>query len=58
VVITEESIETDGASARVAGQVVRFFETKTGVSVINTVGTIFHLRKSDTGWTIERLEAR
>jgi hypothetical protein len=58
VVIKEESIATDGASARVAGQVVRSFETKTGVSGSNTVRTIFHLRRSDTGWTIERLEAR
>ena len=58
VVIKDESIAIDGASARVACQVVRSFETKTGVGGSNTVRTVFHLRKSGAGWIIERLESR
>ncbi len=58
VVIKDESIVLDGDSARVTCQVVRSFETKTGVAGSNTVRTVFHLRRSGTGWTIERLELR
>ncbi len=58
VVIKDESIVLDGDSARVTCQVVRSFETKTGVAGSNTVRTVFHLRRSGTAWTIERLESR
>ena len=58
VVIKDESIVLDGDSARVTCQVVRSFETKTGVAGSNTVRTVFHMRRSGTGWTIERLESR
>ena len=58
VVIKDESIAIDGGTARVACQVVRSFETKSGVSGSNTLRTVFHLRKTGAGWTIERLQSR
>ena len=58
VVIKDESIAVDGATARVACQVVRSFATKTGVDGSNTVRTVFHLRRAGAGWTIDRLESR
>ena len=41
------------ATATVTCQVVRSFETKNGVAGSNTVPTIFHLRRSGAGWTID-----
>jgi eukaryotic-like serine/threonine-protein kinase len=58
VAVKDESISLDGDAARVSCQVVRSFETKTGVAGSNTVRTVFHLRRSGAGWTIERLESR
>ena len=58
VVIKDESIAIDGNSARVTCQVVRSFETKSGVSGSNTLRTVFHLRRAGSGWTIDRLESR
>ena len=58
VAIKNESIALDGGTARVTCQVVRSFETKTGVAGSNTLRTVFHLRKGDAGWTIERIESR
>jgi eukaryotic-like serine/threonine-protein kinase len=58
VEIRDERIEVDGPTARVTCQVVRSFETKNGVAGSNTVHSLFHLRRSGTGWTIERLDSR
>jgi hypothetical protein len=58
VEIRNERIEVDGPTARVTCEVVRSFETKTGVAGSKTVQNIFHLRRSGSGWTIERLESR
>ena len=58
VEIRDERIDVDGPTATVTCQVVRSFETKNGVAGSNTVQSIFHLRRSGSGWTIERLESR
>jgi serine/threonine-protein kinase len=58
VEIRDERIDVDGATAKVTCQVARSFETKNGVAGSNTVPSIFHLRRSGPGWTIERLESR
>jgi serine/threonine-protein kinase len=58
VEIRDERIDVDGPTARVTCQVVRSFVTKNGVGGSNTVHSIFHLRRSGSGWTIERLESR
>jgi serine/threonine-protein kinase len=58
VEIRDERIELDGQTAKVTCQVVRSFETKNGVAGRNTVASVFHLRRSGAGWTIERLESR
>lgn len=58
VEIRDERIDLDGPTATVTCQVVRSFETKNGVAGSNTVQSIFHLRRSGSGWTIERLESR
>jgi hypothetical protein len=58
VEIRQERIDVDGETATVTCQVVRSFETKTGVAGSNTVPTIFHLRRSGSGWTIDRLLSR
>ena len=58
VEIRDERIDVDGPAARVTCQVVRSFETKNGVAGRNTVHSIFQLRRSGSGWTIERLESR
>jgi eukaryotic-like serine/threonine-protein kinase len=56
--IRNERITISGATATVTCDVVRRFETKTGVAGGNTSQTTFHLRRSGSGWTIERLESR
>ncbi len=53
-----EQITLDGATATVTCEVVRSYETKTGVNGSNAVASIFHLRRSGSGWIIERLESR
>ena len=58
VTMTDERIEVDGATATVACQVMRAFQTKNGVNGSNTVRSIFHLRRTGTGWTIARVESR
>jgi hypothetical protein len=58
VEIRGERIEVDGATATVACQVVREFQTRSGVDGSNTLSTVFHLRRAGMGWTIERLESR
>jgi serine/threonine-protein kinase len=58
VEIRDERIEVEARTARVTCQVVRSFEPKNGVTESNTVQSIFHLRRSGSGWTIERLESR
>jgi hypothetical protein len=58
VEIRDERIELEGATAKVACQVVRAFQTKSGVDGSNTVATVFHLRRTGAAWTIERLESR
>jgi serine/threonine protein kinase len=58
VEIRDERIEVEARTARVTCQVVRSFEPKNGVAESNTVQSIFHLRRSGSGWTIERLESR
>jgi hypothetical protein len=56
--IRDERIDLQGPTATVACQVVRSFEPKNGVAGSNTLPTIFHLRRTGSGWTIERLESR
>jgi serine/threonine protein kinase len=58
VEIRDERIDVDGATAKVTCQVARSFETKNGVAGSHSVPSIFHLRRSGPGWTIERLESR
>ena len=58
VEIGDEQIKIDGETATVTCQVVRSFEMKTGVTGGNTRRSVFHLRRSGAGWTIERLESR
>jgi len=58
VAIRDERIAVDGPTATVTCQVVRSFETKNGVAGSNTVQSIFHLRRSGSGWTIERVQSR
>jgi len=58
VEIRNERVDVAGPTATVTCEVVRSFETKNGVAGRNTVGSIFHLRRSASGWTIERLESR
>ena len=56
--IRDERIAVDGGTATVTCQVVRSFETKSGVTGSNTVASVFHLRRNGSIWTIERLESR
>jgi hypothetical protein len=56
--IRDERIAVDGATATVTCQIVRSFETKSGVTGSNTVASVFHLRRNGSIWTIERLESR
>jgi serine/threonine-protein kinase len=56
--IRDQSIRVDGQTAAVTCQVVRSFETKTGVKGRDARQTIFHLRRSGSAWTVERLESR
>jgi len=58
VEIKDERIDVDEQTATVTCQVVRSFETRNGVEGSNTVPTIFHLRRSGSGWTIDRLASR
>ncbi|MFN2446993.1 MAG: protein kinase [Vicinamibacterales bacterium] len=58
VEIRDERIAVDGPTATVTCQVVRSFETKNGVAGSNIVQSVFHLRRSGSVWTIERLESR
>lgn len=58
VEIKDERINVEGQTATVTCDVVRSFETKTGVSQSHTVRSTFHLRRGGSGWTIERLESR
>jgi serine/threonine protein kinase len=56
--IRDERISVDGGTATVTCQVIRSFETKSGVAGSNTVETVFHLRQIGTSWTIDRVESR
>jgi serine/threonine protein kinase len=56
--IRDERIAVEGMTATVTCQVVRSFETKTGVTGSNAVASVFHLRRSGSVWTIEHLESR
>ncbi|HUE84785.1 MAG TPA: serine/threonine-protein kinase [Vicinamibacterales bacterium] len=56
--IRDERIVVEGPTATVTCQVVRSFETRNGVSGSNTVDTVFQLRRTESGWTIARLESR
>lgn len=58
VEIRDERIIVEVQTATVTCEVVRSFVTKTGVAGSHTVHSIFHLRRSGSGWTIERLESR
>jgi len=58
VEIRDPRIAVEGMTATVTCQVVRSFETRSGVRGSNTVDSIFHLRRSGSAWTIERLESR
>ena len=46
------------ATATVTCEVVRSFETRSGVSQTHTFDSIFHLRQQGSAWTIERIESR
>jgi hypothetical protein len=56
--IRDERIAVEGITATVTCQVVRSFETRNGVTGSNAVDSIFHLRRTGSAWTIERLESR
>jgi len=56
--IRNERLVVDGVTATVRCQVVRSFETKNGVAGSRTVDSVFHLRRTGSAWTIERLESR
>ena len=58
VEIKDERINIEGQTATVTCDVVRSFETKTGVSQSHTLRSTFHLRRGGSGWIIERLESR
>jgi eukaryotic-like serine/threonine-protein kinase len=58
VEIRDERIAVEGTTATVACQVVRSFETRSGVTGSHTADSIFHLRRIGSGWTIERVESQ
>jgi eukaryotic-like serine/threonine-protein kinase len=58
VEIRNERIVVEDSTATVTCQVVRSFETRSGVNQAHTFESVFHLRRSGSGWTIERLESR
>ncbi len=57
VEIRGEQIAINDTTATVTCQVLRSFETKSGVAGSNVVPTTFHLRRNGTRWTIERVES-
>jgi serine/threonine protein kinase len=57
VEIRGEQIAINDTTATVTCQVLRSFETKSGVAGSNVVPTTFHLRRNATRWTIERVES-
>jgi hypothetical protein len=58
VEIRNERIVVEDMTATVTCQVIRSFETRSGVSQTHTFESIFHLRRSGSAWMIERLESR
>jgi hypothetical protein len=58
VEITGARTAADNASATVVCDVTRSFVTKGGIAGGNTVATIFHLKKVEGSWLIEKLESR
>jgi serine/threonine protein kinase len=58
VEIRNERIVVEDTTATVTCQVVRSFETRSGVSQTHTFESTFHLRRRGSAWTIERLESR
>jgi hypothetical protein len=58
VEIGDVRVLVDNDTATAACQVTRSFVTRNGVAGGHTVATIFHLRKVEASWAIERLESR
>ena len=56
--IRNERVVVQDTTATVTCQVVRSFETRSGVNQSHTFESIFHLRRDGTSWTIERIESR
>jgi hypothetical protein len=54
--LRDEHIVIADGTATVTCQVLRSFETRSGVAGSNAVPSTFHLRRSGTSWTIERVE--
>jgi serine/threonine-protein kinase len=55
--IRSEHIVINDETATVTCQVLRSFETKSGVEGNNVVPSTFHMRRAGTSWAIERVEA-
>ena len=58
VQIKDERINIEGESATVGCEVVWSYETKNGVAGSHTARSTFHLRRTEAGWSIARLELR
>ena len=58
VEIARPRILVDNVTATVVCDVTRSFVTRSGIAGGNTVATIFHLRKVEGSWIIEKQESR